>query len=212
MKSVRETITERALRAAEQSVLRYKEISGGRTVHDHAIETFISSKVAEAIYDARKDVGGTIALEAPFHEVQSLSEARKGRIPDILSPTSRFDICYFEGGRPIGVIEVKKRFAAFKADKDLNRLIEATRRFGPQFDGSIRFGIWLAVQPIAEGSKSTPEGQMERFREAFDWSVAPNLSFRQVDGDFGTLKRRGKSVKAVRIFAAAFDAHELEAA
>jgi hypothetical protein len=212
MKSIRDTVVECALAAAEQSVLRYKDISGGRTVHDHAIETFISSKVAEAIYEARKEVGGTVALEAPFHEVQDLSRARKGRIPDILSPTSRFDICYFENGRPVGVIEVKKRFAAFKADADVNRLIEATRRFGPQFGGSIRFGIWLAVQRIQEGSTSTPEKQIEKFRHAFDWRVAPTLSCRSVTGDFGFLKRRGKPVTEVRIFAAAFDAKELEAA
>jgi len=209
MPSIRETIVEAALEAAEQSVLRYKEISGGRTVHDHAIETFISSKVAEAIFDLRKDVGGTISLEAPFHEVHELSNARKGRTPDILSPTSRFDICYFEHGRPIGVIEVKKRFAAFKADDDVNRLIEATRRFGPQFDGTVKFGIWLAAQRIPEGSTMTAQDQIEKFRDAFNWSLVPTLSFRQVDGDFGVLKRRGKAVRAVRIFAAAFDALEL---
>jgi hypothetical protein len=33
-----------------------------------------------------------------------------------------------------------------------------------------------------------------------------------VTGDFGFLKRRGKPVTEVRIFAAAFDAKELEAA
>jgi hypothetical protein len=148
-------------------------------------------------------------LEAPFHEVHDLSKARKGRTPDILSPTSRFDICYFEHGLPIGVIEVKKRFAAFKGDDDVQRLTEATRRFGPQFDGSVKFGVWLAVQRIAEGSSITAEGQIEKFRDAFDWSVAPTLSYRQVDGDFGILKRRDKAVKAVRIFAAAFDATEL---
>jgi hypothetical protein len=209
MQSVREIIVNCALEAAEKSVLRYKEISGGKTVHDHAIETFISSKIAEAIFECRSELGGTVSLEAPFHEVHELSKARKGRTPDILSPTSRFNICYFERGLPIGVIEVKKRFAAFKGDEDVRRLTGATRRFGPQFDGSVRFGIWLAVQRIAEGSKVTAEEQIDKFRDAFDWSVAPTLSYRQVDGEFGFLKRRKSAVTAVRIFAAAFDAMEL---
>jgi len=182
------------------SVARYQEMSGGRTVHDHAIETFISSKVAEALYDLRKEHDATVALEAPFHEVQKLSLARKGRMPDILSPAARFDICYFEGGLPVGIIEIKKRFAAFKAEDDVNRLVSATRRFGPKYGGSIKFGIWLALQRIPEGSKSTPETQIAKFRNSFEWSVEPAISFKEVVGEFGKLKRSGKTASKLRVF------------
>ncbi|MCV9963868.1 hypothetical protein OIU34_18490 [Pararhizobium sp. BT-229] len=211
MKTTRQTIVNCALEAAKRSVSRYQEMSGGKTVHDHAIETFISSKVAEALYDLRKDHDATVALEAPFHEVHALSLARKGRMPDILSPTARFDICYFEGGRPIGVIEVKKRFAAFKADDDINRLFLATRRFGPKYGGSIKFGIWLALQRIPEGSKSTAKAQIAKFLQSFEWSVEPSISHREVEGEFGKLKKSGKTATKLRIFAASFDAKEMKA-
>ena len=204
MKRAHQEVVNCALAAAAEAASRYMEISGGKTIHDHAIETFISSKVAEAIYDKRKRHGGSVTLETSFGEIWEVSGARLGRGPADVTKRARFDVCYYEKGKPLAAIEVKKRFAAHKADRDIRKIEAAMRRLGPEFGGSLEFGIWLAVQRIGDKARTTAESQTNAFKEAFEWVTEPEVKCQTVRGEFGAFKRKLRSIVELRIFAVAF--------
>jgi hypothetical protein len=192
--------------ATEKAIHRYQKISAGKTVHDHAVETFVSSKVAEGIFDSPVGSSISVTLESPFAEVLAASGAKKSKRTGNLSAASRFDICVYERGKPTAVIEVKKRFAAHKGDNDVNRLLSAIRYCGPECEGSLRLGFWLAIQRIADGARSTPGKQINTFIESFDWPVEPAIEHKVLIGDFGHFKRSGRAIKEIRIYLAVFKA------
>ena len=195
-----------ALDAAIAAALRYQAMSGGKTVHDHAIETFVSSKIAEALFEQTRKDGGTVGLEVPFADVFSDSRAeRRGGTGSALSPRSRFDVVCYSDGMPVGLIEVKKRFNASTGGKDVIRLSDAVQRYGTLHSGSVNFGLWIALQRIAEGNARLGSDQAEAFTARFRFAIPPKIQHVSSIGEYGTFKRSGRNVSELRAFGVLFE-------
>lgn len=195
-----------AMEAATAAARQYHVMSGGKTVHEHPIETYISAKIAERLYEAAREKGGYAALEMTFREVEETSGAdRRGRPLAALPPTSRFDVVYGVKGRPIGLIEVKKRFSAARLEGDIIRLSHAVRKFGPEFDGSVRFGLAISLQRLYENGRQEAEQVTTKFEKAFDWGIPPKFAYIDESGNFNTTKR-GRNVVGVRAYSVLFEA------
>lgn len=194
-----------AIDAAIAAALRYQTMSGGSTVHEHAIETFISSKVAEAIFDRASSPRTAVALEMSFGEAERLSQAKlRGRRKASLSPRNRFDVVVLSDKRPIGLIEIKKRFSVGRLDKDVIRLSDAVDKYGSGNEGTVRFGLALSVQRVFENSRSDAEAAIKHFRSGFHWAIEPEITYRPHDGDFNVAKN-GRKVTGICAFAVLFD-------
>lgn len=209
-----EKIVKKAMQSTVQAALKYQEMSGGGTVHEHAIETFISSKIAEALYDAAKDLGGAAALEMTFREVEERSGAsRRGRPNGALPPNGRFDVVVGQkdsenGLVPTGLIEVKKRFSPASLEKDLGRLSEAARRYGPMFGGSVKFGLAISLQRIFENGRAQPEKMVENFRNGFNWPIEPIIEYLPPQTGEFNLSSGGRRVVGICPYSVLFIAPE----
>jgi hypothetical protein len=78
------------------------------------------------------------------------------------------------------------------------------RRYGEEYGGSVRFGLWLAVQRYLEGSRLESESQIERFLLGIDWAIKPTVASKSLPGNWGISKRSGKKIVEIRAFSALF--------
>jgi hypothetical protein len=198
-------IADCARKAALSAAISYYEMSGGNSVHEAAIETFVSSKIAESIFQVTES---NVLLESTFATIHQLSGAeRRGRSVDHLPAKARFDVSVFKDKKPIGVIEVKKRFAPFKAEKDAVRLSQAVRRYGPEFGGSVRFGLWIALQRVWETQRKDIAKRISSFRESLGGIIASDIEFEEKEGEFGVAKN-GKNVVGLVAYSVLFEPAE----
>lgn len=184
-------IIEVARKAAINSAKFYYEISDGFSIHEGAIETLVSSEIARCIH---KEAKLHVQLEVPFKKIFKWSGAEtRGRVRDELS-RGRLDVAIFKDKKPVGVIEVKKRFAPYRADKDMRRVSSSVDRFGDNHNGSIRFGAWIAIQRILENQRISPEDRVENFKSRFNLgNLYESVDYNMYEGQLG-LTRTGKSV------------------
>jgi hypothetical protein len=194
-----------ALGAALKAAAEYQVMSGGRTVHSHAIETYVSSKIAEAIFRATSEHGGNAALEVPIESVRSeCGASRVGRIPAVLSSNYRFDaVCYREGS-PFGLIEVKKNFTASVGTKDIIRLSHAVEKFGSKKEGTVKFGLWVALKRIADISPAVAEEKIEKFKRKFEFFPEPQFLHEELKNYPDRFKYSGKTVDRLWAFGVLF--------
>ena len=191
--------------AALEAAKKYVLMSGGKSVHDHAIETYVSAQVAEATFESFREVGCNAALEVPFAEVHEQSGASKrGAANKLLPPKARFDVVIYKDKKPYGLIEVKKRFAPSNASSDVIRLSEAVRRYGDAHDGSVKFALFIGLQRFRDNSRLDIEKQKTQFKASHVWSVEPTLDCETVDGDFGISRRFKRPIVRVGAFTALF--------
>lgn len=185
-------VSECARKAALEAAEVYYEMSGGMSVHDGAIETFVSSKIAEALYRTVPDLA--VRLEARLVDIdQDCGARRRGRTPAFLLGQGRIDVTCYKKGRPVGLIEVKKRFAAFRADADLVRLERAMQYCGPASGGSVEYGIWVAIQRDYAGQRQTSQEAIRRMQDSFEWAHPADIHVISTMRDFGSAKN-GRSV------------------
>jgi hypothetical protein len=194
-----------AREAALKAATRYVLMSGGKSVHDHAIETYVSAIVAETIFDAFQDLGCNAGLEVPFAEIHEQSGATKqGAANKLLPPKARFDVVVYKDKKPYGLIEIKKRFVPSNASSDVIRLSEAVRRYGEPHSGSVKFALFIGLQRFRDNSRLDVEKQKSQFKDSHVWSVEPILDCDTVDGDFGISRRFKRPIVRVGAFTALF--------
>lgn len=170
MGKIAEKIDETARKAAIKAAVRYSEISTEGTVWNRGVEHWISSKVAEQIHKKHKyPVELELSCKALFEESRLRPNYKKC---SVLSEKSRFDVSIFRKREPerhdipYGVIEVKKRFAQFKWDKDCARILELHKLTKAVGNRGVRFGVLLAVDQIRENQTKDIDLKIEEAQEA----------------------------------------------
>lgn len=198
-----EIVAEVARKSAIRSAISYYKISDGCSIHEGAIETLVSSDIAK---DVHRKTGLSIQLEVPFQRVFELSGAeRRGGLGRGLGLKKRYDIVIFQNQKPIGIIEVKKRFAPYQADNDLMRVSSSVDRFGENHNGSVRFGVWIAIQRIRDNQRLNADERVENFNNAFDFGdLYSETRYNQKDGNFGITKR-GNNVTGMIAYSVLFN-------
>lgn len=187
-----EGISKIARKAALRSAEFYSEMAGGDSIHEAAIETFASSRIANEIFKRNQPI--CVKLEATFNRIRLDSGAeRRGRPNFTLRDRSRFDaVCYYDG-KPKGLIEVKKSIRPSRNEADVVRVSEATHRFGAAFGGSVEFGLVIAIQRLFEGARNGPKDRALKFQDSFNWGIEPKIEWDCKYGNYGT-SRGGRAV------------------
>ena len=133
---------------------RYEQWSNGVRVTESAAEGLIASCIADAIYQ-RQEEQEALFMEMTFSEIRRRSDQTpprngRGRRVDIV-------LCN-RGGRPTGVIEVKRKWNASQCLNDIDRIQRLVLACSRDKGGSLRRGflaLMVAKQPWGAKSAET---------------------------------------------------------
>lgn len=196
-------IASTAREAALASATKYYEMSGGRSVHEGALETFVSAHVAEAIYHGFKPIN--VELETTFRRVKETSFAdMRGRPRTALPDTARFDVTCFRDLKPWGLIEVKKSIRPNRADTDVIRLSEAVRRYGSASGGSVQFGLLIALVRIIEGARDDSATKADKFMSGIPSELLAVMEHTEDQMAIPYNRKDGKSVTGLCAYSILF--------
>ena len=123
----------------------FESLSNGDWIADPdsgGTEGFLVSKIFLEISQYMED-DENLTLELQFDHIERWSDAQgtRGRRRQDMSKGNRVDISLFnKKGRPIHVIEVKRRWVEETCKRDIEKLNELLRRAGPRKGGSLKSG------------------------------------------------------------------------
>lgn len=158
---------------ALEAQIQYSKWSGGMGVENSGIEHFVSTKVAEEIYN---QCGGSekiyVGLEYPVQDILANMERRvRGRKGGRLDDEGRVDVIVWDSNkRPRIVIEVKRHFRWTAVESDADRIFRLVNKFGSHHDGgTISAGLIIIpfISWTREGRSSIypSENTISNFKE-----------------------------------------------
>lgn len=156
------------LNAAVEASLDLDEWRAGEWSNDDRNEQWVHSYVAIRLNDyarskarQRKAVLVTLESKVSWLDVHCDANRRRGR--PSLTGRQRFDLAVWNRDHIEGLVEVKNapRTHDDMFAKDLHRLRAALRRWGPECEGSLRWGAFLFSATVRRGVSRVPKIAVE---------------------------------------------------
>jgi len=196
MKKLGNEIAKYARSGALEAASKYYKISAKGTIWNRGIESWISAHIANSIH---KKTGYPIELELNAKSVFDQSGLTDNFTQcETLTDKSRFDVSIFRtnsnsvGDFPYGIVEVKKRFAPFKWDKDCQKILELQKITEAIGAKGVRFGLLVAVEPIRLNQRKEIDQKIEeaeiKFKNIANCKTRIERSIKMQD--FGLSKKK----------------------
>lgn len=146
---------------------KYLEISGGWCVQDSGVESLVSSRVAESLFNSgvKKDGKCFVTLETSYQSITDGTRVKKvGRTPLLLDRNQRADIVYWhKKDTPIGIVEIKRWFEYSGIEDDINRTARLVKDYGISCGGRLRWGAVASIRQLSERKRKDEKELLEDF-------------------------------------------------
>ena len=151
------------LKSAVEASLHLDEWRAGEWSNDDRNEQWVHSYVAVRLNDyarrnARQPESVLVTLESKVSWLDVHCDANPRRGRPSFTGRQRFDLAVWNGDYIEGLVEIKNAPRTHDSvfTRDLQRLRAAIRRWGPECEGSLRWGAFLFSATVRRGGSRIP--------------------------------------------------------